>query len=73
MSFLKYCLGVRRQVSNIAVLAWEFADITKILRLVCKNWFQIVNFPTDSLLYDSYLWNIILHSEEKGSWLQTVH
>ena len=60
IGFLKQCLGVHRKASNIAVLG-ELGQLPislKILRLVCKNWFRIVNLPPDSLLYDVYLCNM---------------
>ena len=74
IGFLKYCLGVHRKSSNLAVLG-ELGQLPislKILRLVCKNWYRIVNLPRDSLLYDSYLCNVMLFSEGKSTWLQTI-
>ena len=74
IGFLKQCVGVHRKASNIAVLG-ELGQLPislKILRLVCKNWFRIVNLPPDSLLYDAYLCNMTMFSEGKSTWLQTI-
>ena len=74
IGFLKYCLGVHRKSSNVAVLGelGQEPITLKILRLVCKNWYRIVNLPRDSLLYDAYLCNVTLLSEGKSVWLQTI-
>ena len=74
IAFLKYCLGVHRKACNVAVFG-ELGSTPlslKVMNLVCKNWFRIVNSDKNSLLYDTYLCNVELSHKNQSIWLNSV-
>ena len=73
-SFLKYCLGVHRKACNIAVFG-ELGSTPislKVMTMVCKNWFRIVNSEKNSLLSDTYLCNIEMAHGNQSVWVKSV-
>ena len=59
LKFSKTILGVHRMASNAAVKGelGRYPMIIYIIKQILKNWFRIVDYDMDSLLYDAYLCN----------------
>ena len=74
MRFLKYCLGVHRKASNIAVYG-ELGKTPlslKVMTRVCKNWLRIMNMDQNSLLFNAYKCHVEMSETNQSSWLKSV-
>ena len=72
---LRYILGVHRKSTNIAVKGelGVFPIFLDVLMNMVKNWMRIIDFDSDSLLYDSYLYALDeLRENNSNSWLYII-
>ncbi len=74
LKFSKSVLSVHRMSSNAAVRGelGRYPIIIHILKQVLKNWFRIVEYDQNSLLYDTYLCNLQMVFEKKNCWLSNI-
>ena len=74
IKFSKTVLGVHRKSSNAAVRGelGRYPTTLYILKQVVKNWLRIVNYDFDTVLYDAYLCNLQMVSENKSCWLSHI-
>ncbi len=74
LKFTKSVLSVHRMASNAAVRGelGRYPTIIYILKQVLKNWFRIVEYDENSLLYDTYLCNLQMVFENKNCWLMNI-
>ncbi len=74
LKFTKSVLSVHRMASNPAVRGelGRYPTIIYILKQVLKNWFRIVEYDENSLLYDTYLCNLQMVFENKNCWLMNI-
>ena len=74
IKYLKTVLGIHRKSSNAAVRLelGRYPITLYILKEVVKNWLRIVNYEFDTVLYNAYLCNLQMVSENKPCWLSHI-
>jgi hypothetical protein len=74
LRFSKSILGVHRKASNIGTRG-ELGRIPislHITKLMLKNWLRIAEYDKNTVLYDAYLANLNMLSENKKCWLFNI-
>ena len=75
LKFCKSILGVHGKASNIGTRGelGRYPITIHIVKLFIKNWLRITNYDKTSLLYDAYLCNLDMMSNNKQCWLTNIY